>query len=91
MTIDNCQWLVYITDMVDNNNTEIYKEFMDLEAVATYLDVSISTVYRYVRDENNPLPIFKLTENTIRVKKPELDKWLEAYRKENVVLKESAK
>ena len=58
-----------------------YKEFMDLEEVAKYLGVSISTVYRYIRDRKNPLPTFQISKQIIRVKKVELDIWLENYKK----------
>lgn len=62
--------------------TPIYTEFLNLEEVALYLGVSSATVYRYITDEKDPLPSFQLTGKTIRVKKEELDKWLENYRKE---------
>lgn len=64
-------------------NDEIYQEFMDLEQVATYLGVSISTIYRYIADKENPLPTFNISKKTIRVKKSELDKWLESYKKDH--------
>lgn len=70
--------------MQDNNNKkDEYKEFLTLEEVADYLGVKISTVYTYLKDEKNPLPSFQLNAKTIRVKKLELDEWLENYRKEN--------
>lgn len=59
------------------------KEFLDLTEVATYLGVSIYTVYRYINDEKNPLPTFYISSKTIRVKKEELDKWLEDYKGKN--------
>jgi len=62
---------------------EIYQEFISLDQVAKYLGVNVSTIYRYIRDENNPLPTFQINEKTIRVKKSELQDWLENYRKEN--------
>lgn len=65
---------------MDNNET---LEFMDLEQVAAYLKVSISTVYRYINSKENPLPSFKVTSKNILVKKAELDAWLENYRKVN--------
>ena len=65
------------------NNSEIYKEFLDLEQVAEYLNVHISTIYRYIRDIKNPLPTFNISRKIIRVKKDDLDRWLETYKKEN--------
>lgn len=56
-------------------------EFMDLEQVAAYLKVSLSTVYRYINSKENPLPSFKITTKNILVKKAELDAWIENYRK----------
>lgn len=55
-------------------------EFMDVEEVATYLGVSISTVYRYIKDSDNPLPHFHILGKTLRVDRLELDRWLESYR-----------
>jgi len=66
--------------MVDES---IYKQFLTLEEVAEYLGVHINTVYKYLKDESNPLPTFKISGRVIRVKKEELDKWLETYKKEN--------
>ncbi len=62
---------------------EIYQEFISLDQVAKYLGVNVSTIYRYMKDETNPLPTFQLSEKTIRVKKSELQDWLENYRREN--------
>lgn len=67
--------------MNDNNNE--FKEFLTLEDVAEFLGIHISTVYRYIHDKKNPLPTFRISKQVIRVKKVELDKWLETYKKEN--------
>jgi len=64
-----------------NEEPSDYKTFMDLEEVAKYLKVSMSTIYRYINSEENPLPSFKLTKKHIVVKKDELDAWIEEYRK----------
>lgn len=69
--------------MVDNNKENLYKEFFNLEEVAEYIGVKISTVYSYIKDEKNPLPTFQINGKVIRVKKSELDAWLENYRKDN--------
>ena len=57
------------------------KEFIDLEAVAAYLRVSMSTIYRYINSKENPLPSFKLSRGIILVDKKELAKWIENFRK----------
>jgi len=59
-------------------------DFLDLEDVAKYMGVHISSVYRFIhRDrEDNPLPTFFIGEKTLRVKKTDLDGWLENFRKE---------
>jgi excisionase family DNA binding protein len=64
-------------------NESEYQEFMDLEEVAKYLKVSMSTVYRYInaKDGEHPLPSFKITKGNIIVKRAELDEWIEEYRK----------
>lgn len=61
---------------------DIYKEFLSLEEVAEYLGVHINTIYKYLKDEQNPLPTFRISERIIRVKKSELDAWLKAYKEE---------
>ena len=62
-------------------SNEEYKDFMDLQEVADFLGVHINTIYKYIRDEKNPLPTFKISDRIIRVKKDELDAWVESYRK----------
>lgn len=64
------------------NENEIIKEFLTLPDIAKYLGVHVTTIYRYIKDEKNPLPRFELNNKTILVKKNELDAWLENYRKE---------
>ena len=66
---------------MNDTKQEEYKEFMDLAEVARYLGVHINTIYKYIRDKKNPLPTFQISDRIIRVKKEELDKWIENYRK----------
>ncbi len=66
---------------IGNMKENKYQEFMDLEAVADYLDVPISTIYIYINTLVNPLPSFQITKRNIRVKKGDLDIWIESLRK----------
>lgn len=68
--------------MIDKN-TEEYKEFMDLQGVADFIGVHINTVYKYIRDDVRPLPTFQISDRVIRVRKVELEAWLEEYHKSN--------
>ena len=70
-----------MNDIKKESNTPKYQDFMDLEGVAKYLKISMSTIYRYVNSKENPLPSFKISKKVIRVKKDELDKWILEYRK----------
>lgn len=64
---------------MDQTN-EVFKDFMDLQEVADYLGLHINTIYKYIKDEENPLPTFQISDRVIRVKKVDLDSWLENYR-----------
>ena len=66
--------------MVETKQEE-YQEFMDLQEVADYLGVHVNTIYKYIKDKAHPLPTFNITDRIIRVKKADLDIWLETYRK----------
>ena len=59
----------------------IYHEFMDLEEVAEFLAVSMTTLYKYIHAEEDPLPSFRISRRNIKVKKADLDNWLESRRK----------
>jgi excisionase family DNA binding protein len=61
------------------------KEFIDLPEVATYLGVSLETVYRYIRSKENPLPSMKISRKRILVNKEELDEWIFNFRKDQEV------
>ena len=56
------------------------KEFIDLPEVATYLGVSIETIYRYIHSKENPLPSMKISRKKILVNKRELDDWLFSFK-----------
>ena len=60
-------------------NEDDYQEFMDLQEVADYLKIHINTLYKLIRLEENPLPTIQISERILRIKKSELDEWLEYY------------
>lgn len=53
------------------------------EEAAEYLKVSLSTIYRYVNDKENPLPSYKISRNKIRISKSEIDEWIKQNLKVN--------
>ena len=44
--------------------------------VADILSVSVSQIYRYTKQEENPLPVIHLGEKTPRIRREDLDKWI---------------
>ena len=52
------------------------KEMLTPEGAANYLNLSISTLYRYLNREKNPIPSYKFSSKNIRIKKDELDLWM---------------
>lgn len=61
------------------------KEFLDLPEVATYLGVSLETVYRYIRNKSRPLPAIKISSKRLLANKKELDDWIFSFRKDRNV------
>lgn len=49
---------------------------MTVDQVAKYLQVSRQQVYVYIEQKTNPLPSFKLSEGTRRVKRQDLIDWM---------------
>jgi len=49
------------------------------EEAAEYLKISLATIYRYLNQEENPLPSYKISRGVIRIKKDELMSWIENY------------
>jgi len=72
-----------MTDNKKESNIPEYQDFMDLEEVAKYLKVSMSSVYLYINLKENPLPSYKISKKVIRVRREELDEWIVEYRKKN--------
>jgi len=50
-------------------------EFYTLEEVAKILNISQTTVRRYIRQEENPLPVIKMSAQEYRVSKEDLLNW----------------
>jgi len=50
---------------------------MTPEEAADYLKVHVSTIYRYLELQENPLPSYKISSKNIRIKKEEFVKWIE--------------
>ena len=61
---------------MQGNSHKPFEEMLTPEEVATYLNISISTVYRYLNDKENPIPSYKFSSKNIRIKKKELDQWV---------------
>ena len=53
-------------------------EILTLPEVAEYLDIDIQTIRTYIHREENPLPVSRLSQNTVRVLKSKLIEWLES-------------
>ena len=61
-----------MSESMDNENEKL----LTIKEVADILQVNESTIYRYMADEENPLPTLKLKGIT-RIIKGELDAWIE--------------
>ncbi len=53
------------------------KDLLTINQVALFLQVSRSQVYEFFNDKVNPLPYFHLSERKPRVRKIDLDEWIE--------------
>lgn len=62
-------------DMKDSINLP---EILTLPDVASYLEVDIQTVRSYINRDVKPLPVSRLSQNTVRVLKSQLIDWLES-------------
>jgi excisionase family DNA binding protein len=50
--------------------------FLKVSEAADKLGVSSETVLRYTHLKNNPLPVFRLGQHTIRISLEQLEDWL---------------
>ena len=60
---------------------KIRQKMLTPEEVSKYLNVSMPTVYRYLNDKEKPLPSYKLTKKSIRIKKEDLENWIKNQEK----------
>lgn len=60
---------------------EAGKEMFTPDEAADFLKVHVSTIYRYMEQEN-ALPSYKISRNNIRIDKDELLLWVKAHGKE---------
>ena len=79
-TISNCQVVIrcgltwYIVYPIIR---EMEFDLLTINEVRDILKVSRKTLNEYVRDEKHPLPVIRITAGTIRIKRTDLEKWLE--------------
>jgi len=59
------------------------KEMFTPEEAAIYMNISISTLYKYLNRNVNPLPSYKFSSKNIRIKKNELSSWMSKASKKN--------
>jgi excisionase family DNA binding protein len=52
------------------------EKILTLQEVAEYLKVSVEQVYRFVKRDDNPLPVIIISDKTKRVRMSELQAWL---------------
>jgi len=53
------------------------KEFLLIEEVAEFLRVSRQTIYEYMDNKENPLPVVYFSDRTPRIRRNELERWIE--------------
>ena len=74
MTIDKHQARSYNNSM-DKQKT-IKHVWLTPDQVASKLDISKVTVYRYINSKSDPLPSYKISPGVIRVDEDELNCWI---------------
>ena len=57
------------------NETNPLGMFTPQEA-ADYLNISVVTLHRYLKQKKNPLPFYRLSSRSIRIKKQDLEFWM---------------
>jgi excisionase family DNA binding protein len=55
-------------------------EYLSARGVAKYLGVGLQTVWALLHAEQDPLPHFRIRSRIIRVKKTDLESWLQQRR-----------
>jgi len=67
--------ILYIVDMK--------QELLTINQAQEILGVSRTKVYKFIKNEKNPLPVIYLSERTPRIKKEDLNLWIEEQNKIN--------
>lgn len=71
LTLDRLFGIVYSeTNMND-------KDLLKIDEVAIVLGVSRATVYEFINDSENPLPVIYLSDRSPRIKSEELKVWID--------------
>jgi len=65
---------IYSVTMQEENKGIIY---LSPKEAAELLGLSENTISRYLNYADNPLPSYKISDKTIRIRKDELIKWVE--------------
>lgn len=53
------------------------KDILTIKEVAELLGVNRSTVYEFINDKKNPLPTFHLGSQSRRIRRSDLDAWVD--------------
>ena len=54
-------------------------EVLTPQEAADYMKISLSTLYRFLDHPDNPIPSYKLSRSIIRIRKSELDAWINKW------------
>ena len=52
------------------------EKILTLQEVADYLKISVEQVYRFIKRDENPMPVIYLSDKTKRVRMTDLQGWL---------------
>lgn len=55
--------------------------FLSPSAAAKYLGISPKTIYRYLHQKKDPLPVIYLTDQSIRIPWEEFELWIQRRKK----------
>lgn len=62
----------------EEQNKDNLPQFLTVEGAANLLKVSTMTIYRYIKDTENPLPVIYLSDKTIRIPYGQFNLWLDS-------------
>lgn len=55
------------------------KLWLSPKETATWLGISMATIYRYINLAVDPIPCYKISESNIRIEVAELEKWVKSH------------